>query len=189
LSIVALSVLPALAKEQYYYYHQGDDWARDPPRKIINLKLGLAYDMLYSTSGGSLCDSSDGLVGQFGLTTGFYPWTAEVNFYTDVGVEVYGGFFYPALRLGPGWLAFSAGLLARTSRESTVPSWASSCAADSDTEFAETLGVGATVEYLMFTGHLGFYVEVKQTVLEPFGTSVTGGISVSPLLYLLYRDY
>ena len=40
----------------------------------------------------------------------------------------------------------------------------------------------------MYTGHLGFYVEVKQTFMEPFGTTVTGGISVSPLLYLLFKN-
>lgn len=185
--VLVLVASTGLAGEQYYYYHDRE-FDNRRPRKLINLKAGLGYDLLYRKDGGRLCDAGDHMTGQLGISAGFFPWTAEINFYTDIAIEVYGGFFYPAFQLGAGWVAFSAGVLARTGSEAMLPSWAADCAEDTDTEFAETLGVGATLEYLMYTGHLGFYVEVKQTFMEPFGTTVTGGISVSPLLYLLFKN-
>jgi hypothetical protein len=176
-----------LTQERYYYYDDRESLNRRP-RKLINLKAGLGYDLLYKREGGRLCETGDHVTGQLGISAGMFPWTAEINFYTDIAVEVYGGFFYPAFQLGRGWLAFSAGILARTASQDMLPSWAANCAIDTDTEFAESMGIGATIEYLMYTGHLGFYLEVKQAVIEPLGTTVTAGLSVSPLLYLLFKN-
>ncbi len=156
------------------------------PFKLVNLKAGFTVDALDDPASDVYCQDGVRAAGNFGLQTAFFPFTAEVTFQTTVAVELYAGAWWPFLRLGPGWLAASAGLFGRTAMTST-PDGDEGCGGAIGTSMEENFGVGATVEYLMLDGYLGFLVDMRQTVLSPASTFVTMGVDVSPLLVLVLR--
>ena len=124
---------------------------------------------------------------QFGLQTAFFPWTVEAVFYTDMAVELSAGVFWPAVQLGRGWLAFSAGPVLRATRE-PVPPWGGTCGDGNTHQVVESYGAAAAAEYLLYGGYLGFYVEARQTFVDPTSTWVGAGINISPLLWMLWRN-
>jgi hypothetical protein len=157
------------------------------PRKLFNLKGGAGYFGLPSASPEDFCQPIHRSIGQFGLQTAIFPFTAEVNFYTHIAFEAYAGAFWPVTRVGWGWLAFHSGLFWRGTYTKR-PRGSSTCADKIDSRFLDTFGVGLTSEYLLYDGNLGFYVEVRQGFIPPAQTMVTAGITFSPLLWLYFRN-
>ena len=162
----------------------GAGWLRDPdaPRKIVNVKLGLALEDLHASLNPRISTDAPRLVGQFGIQSARKPWMAEVSFETTLGFTLAGGWFHPLMSLGYGHVAMSLYPYYRVSAER-----APTRSGESSREVFQTLGVGSCLEYLMYNGHLSFYLEVRQSVLEPVGTWFGAGVSVSPLLILLFR--
>ncbi|MBM4353505.1 MAG: hypothetical protein FJ109_06860 [Deltaproteobacteria bacterium] len=158
------------------------------PYKIVNLKAGATLEIRDDPDSGEFCRDPVRAAGQFGLQTAFFPFTAEVTFETTVAVSLYAAGWWPFLRVGPGWLAASAGLFGRDSMVKT-PNGEEGCGGPVSTGMEFDFGVGASVEYLLVDGHLGFVLDLRQTVLSSPATFVTLGVDVSPLLVLLLRRY
>lgn len=156
------------------------------PRKTVNLKAGIGAFTRWEGSA-VICSERLTIPVQLGLQTAFYPWTVEAVFYTDMGVELSAGVFWPAVQLQRGWLAFSAGPLFRMAREPVPPS-GGACGDGSSHQVVETFGATAAAEYLMYGGYLGFYLEARQTFIDPTSTWIGAGINVSPLLWMLWRN-
>ncbi len=160
-------------------------WIQDPggPRKYANIKLGLALETLYEGPNPRVVNHGQRLVGQFGLQAAVSPWMVEASMETSLGIVLAAGWFRPLFRVGYGHVVLSLypfykGAAERAKLKSGAVS----------KEVFQTVGAGATIEYLTYNGHFGFYLETRQTVLEPVGTSVSMGITISPLLVLLFRD-
>ncbi len=156
------------------------------PRKTVNLKAGAGVMTRWEGSDNT-CSEGVKIPLQFGLQTAFFPWTVEAGFYTDMSVELYAGVFWPAVELQRGWLAFSAGPLFRMARE-PVPPTGGICGDGTSHQVVETFGASVAAEYLMYDGYLGFYVEARQTILDPRSTWIGAGVNVSPLLWMLWRN-
>jgi len=172
-------------------------WATSParawdaekrPAKYLNLKLGAGFETQHRSADAPYCTSANRALGQVGLQTGFFPWTAEVAFYTNVAIEFHGGFFWPARRLWWGWLTFSAGPALKMTREEFMKDKDAGCEGEIMHDMDTSVGVGATAEFLLYEGHLGFFVEARQYFLEPVATTIFAGINVSPLLWVLFRN-
>lgn len=176
------TLLPNFAHGQYYF-------TGDRPNKIANLKAGLAYQKAH-TDDETLCTEDNQTSGVFALQTAYFPVTAEIAFYTDISLEVYAGGYWPIARVGPwGWVVVHGGLFWRTSRTEYAENDTQLCDGQRSTEASDSAGVGATVEYLMYDGYLGFFLEGRQSMLSPVFTTVTAGMDISPLLWLLFRNY
>jgi len=173
---------PVVGHAQYYF-------TGDRPNKIVNVKAGLAYQKHHSDDE-RICTETDQLNGVFALQTAIYPVTAEIAFYTDIALELYAGGYWPIARVGPwGWVVVHGGLFWRTSRVELADSDFTTCGGPQITETADTFGMGATIEYLMYDGYLGFFLEGRQSFLSPVFTTVAAGVDISPLLWLLFRNY
>ncbi len=176
------TLVPSKAQAQYYF-------TGERPNKIVNIKAGIAYQKLH-TDDETLCTDPSQLNGVFGLQTAYYPFTAEIAFYTDISLELYAGGYWPITRVGPwGWLVVHGGLFWRTVRAEYAANKAQLCRGSKNTDAIDTAGFGATVEYLMYDGYLGFFLEGRQSFLTPVFTTVTAGIDISPLLWLMFRNY
>ena len=160
--------------------------AENRPRKIVNLKAGAGVLVPWEGSD-RICSEGMEIPVQLGLQTAFFPWTVEAVFYTDTAVELSAGVFWPAVQLGRGWLTFSSAPFFRAARD-PVPTSGGTCADASAHRVVETWGVAAAAEYLMYDGYLGFYVETRQALLDPASSWVGAGVTVSPLLWLLWRN-
>jgi hypothetical protein len=158
------------------------------PRKIVNIKAGLGYHGV-QTEGNWHCTEPDRATGVFGLQTAIFPFTAEFSFYTNLAIEAYAGGWWPAVRVGPGWGALHGGLFWRSSMETSAREVESLCDGPTLAGLEDAFGAGITLEYLLYQGYLGFFVETRQTFDYPVSTTVTAGITVSPLLWLYFRDY
>jgi hypothetical protein len=158
------------------------------PSRIVNLKAGVTVDALDDPAADEVCRDGVRAAGSFGLQTAFFPFTVAATFQTTVAVELYAGGWWPFARLGPGWMAVSGGLFGRSAMESN-PDGEEGCDGSVGTSMDETFGIGASLEYLLLDGYLGFAVDVRQTVLAPASTFVTIGVDVSPLLILVLRRY
>ncbi len=175
-------LLPTTAHAQYYFTGQR-------PNKIVNFKAGLSYQKLHSDDQ-ELCTERNQVNGVFALQTAYFPVTAEIAFYTDISVEFYAGGYWPIARVGPwGWIVTHGGLFWRTSRSEKALDEQQLCDGPLTTDSVDGLGIGATVEYLMYDGYLGFFLEGRQSFLTPTFTTVTAGVDISPLLWLLFRNY
>jgi hypothetical protein len=176
------TLLPATADAQYYF-------TGERPNKIVNVKAGLAYQKLH-TDDDTLCTKPDQVNGVFALQTAYFPFTAELAFYTDISLELYAGGYWPIARVGPwGWIVVHGGLFWRTSRSELATDEVQLCGGPITTDTDDTAGFGATLEYLMYDGYLGFFLEGRQSFLSPIFTTVTAGVDISPLLWLLFRNY
>lgn len=167
-------------------YIPGDD---ERPKKLVNFKAGIGAYILENRSSEDLCTDAVRAIGQLGLQTARYPWTAELLFYTNLGFEAYGGYFTPFYKMKYGWLAFSVGPFYRATLETVKDHLQQS--PDCSNKLQETLstfGAGASIEYLTYRGTLGFYLEVKQSVIKPVFTWISVGVDVSPLIWLIWRN-
>lgn len=158
------------------------------PRKVVNLKLGAGFVGANECRDATICPDSHRGAAQFGLQTGFFPWTAELSFLTTVAFDLYAGFFWPTAQIGPGWLTFHSGPFWRLEMLRKRTDAAKSCQEGTRMDMGDNVGAGLTGEYLLYEGNLGFYLELRQTFLEQRHTSVTAGITVSPLLWLYFRN-
>lgn len=173
---------PAVVHAQYYF-------TGERPNKIVNFKTGLSYQKVHSEDE-DLCTSRNQLNGVFALQTAYFPVTAEIAFYTNISVEFYAGGYWPIARVGPwGWIVTHGGLFWRTARSEKALDDQQLCSGPLTTDSTDGLGIGATVEYLMYDGYLGFFVEGRQDFLTPASTTVSAGVNISPLLWLLFRNY
>ena len=153
------------------------------PRKVLNIKFGAALEWLHDSYNPNVISYSPRFVGQIGLQTAWKPWMLEVSFYTNVAFEVSTGLFWPFWRIGYGSLVVTAFPYFKATTEKEA-----GAGGELLTEVSETFRVGAGLEYLMYTGHLGFFVEVRQSFIEPVGTMIVTGVDISPLLWMLFRD-
>jgi len=183
-SLAATVSLPARGQGR------GAGAATDPKRpfKIVNLKVAVTLDLLDAPGADVYCQEPARFAGQFGIQTAFFPFTVEATFQTSVAFELYAAAWWPFLHVGSGWLAASAGLFGRTSLQE-VPDGVDACGSWTETGMYENFGIGASLEYLVLDGNLGFLVDVRQTVLSPASTFVTLGVDVSPLLVRVLRRY
>jgi len=159
------------------------------PKKLFNLKLAPGLYTVQRTNDGLLCSDTNRFVMQLGLQYGQFPWMAEFNFYTNIAIEIYAGFYWPAVKLGRGWLTFTVGPFYKSSKELWMSDSKEGCAGQVYDDFASTLGLGLSVDYQLLDGYVSFFVEAKQSIyFEPVGTTIVGGINVSPLILLLLRQ-
>jgi len=158
------------------------------PRKIANVKLGGSLEVFEPGEDQQSCDGAASFVGQIGLQVADYPWAVELAYSTNVGVDVFAGLFSPSFRWGQGWVAFSAGPVYRISMQSIPPDPDLGCEGGDVSKLLQGFGAGASVEYLLHRGYLGFFFEARQTFFELTATSINAGVSISPLLWLLYRN-
>ncbi len=183
LLVAAISVaFPVPGWAQYYFTGKR-------PNKIVNIKAGLAYQALH-TDDETLCTERHRVNGVFGLQTAYFPFTAELSFYTDVSLELYAGGYWPIARVGKwGWMVVHGGAFWRTTRGNFAQDPEQLCSGPESTDALDTVGVGATAEYLMYDGYLGFFLEARQSFLTPVLTTITAGVDISPLLWLMFRNY
>lgn len=182
ITIVSMTLLLLLTQA---WDADGAGWRRTSkvPRKVINVKGALGVEVLYAGLNPKIEEQSPRILGQIGLQTAWSPWMVDVSYDTTMGVELAVGWFKPLFPLGYGDVALSLFPFFRAAAEDV-----GSKSGNRNIDVFETFGAGVSLEYLMYTGHLTFFVEVRQTVLEPVSTWVAAGVSVSPLLWMLFRD-
>jgi hypothetical protein len=191
-----LLALPAVAV--------GEEGGR--PRKLFNLNLAAGWsglEGLVEDGDRTLISDPNRFVVQLGLEYGQFPWMLECNFYTTVSGEIYGGFYWPAVKLRRGWLVFTLGALFKFGREEfrvmqqveQVPPGTDRGAepsvktvANDYYDIAWSLGAGLSVEYVFLDGYMGLYVEAKQSFFRLVETTVVAGFNISPLILLWLRD-
>jgi hypothetical protein len=161
----------------------GDEW----PRKIASIKVGAGLFALEGEAADEACGSTVGALGQFGLDFAAFPWTLKTYVYTDVSIELFGGAFLPAFRLGDGWVAFTAGAGWRSTRVDR-PATGADCATSTTSSVENALFAGGSAEYLLYGGNLGFQLDVRQAVVGVQSTWVGLGVDVSPLIWLIWRN-
>lgn len=160
---------------------------RPLPRKIANIRLGSGLKVVEGGGGRALCSNGAELIGQVGLQVAKFPWSAEAVFSTNVGIEFFAGLFYPSWRLAGGWLAVSVGPVFKVSTEQISARPDLTCS-ETVKKSVQGYGLGAGVEYLLFDGYLGFFLDGRKTFGDLPAMTVSTGITVSPLLWLLYRN-
>ena len=188
LAAVLCAVFPGAAAAQWSTNDHSQSFKVERPRKLLNVKIAPGLYSVYKGDSDVVSDTNR-FVLQLGLQYAQYPWMVEFNYYTNVGIELFAGAYWPAFRLGPGWVAFTGGLFYKSSQETLLEVTCDDCEPVRYDEFLSTFGVGLAVDYLLLDGYLGFYLEAKQSIyFDPVGVTVVAGVNVSPLILLLLRN-
>jgi len=157
-------------------------------RKYLNIKSVLGYSHFYPGEEDGYCSDPNRLEGSFGIQIARVPWQVDVSFLTHIGFEIQGSAWLPLWDVPRGKLMGSLGLVFISTLEHEVEYSELGCKRGSLREMNQTLGVGGALEYLLFQGDLGFFVEFRQAFLNPLMTWVGIGVDVSPLLWLRYSN-
>ncbi len=177
---LALLVASAAAAQPRYRPKTGPEW-RD---KYLNIGAGLTGVLFHKKKGSDIIGPTDRLVGTFSMQTGIWYIMGDLRVSTDPSFDFgVGGFF----RLGSvwqGWFVMSPLLFVRIGEHHIRIGNTDKYRRDPVTQF----GGGLRLEYLMFHSTLGFFVEARQTFHDPLDTTMTFGVSWSPLMALELRD-
>jgi hypothetical protein len=153
--------------------------------KYLSIGLGVEQIVVNLEDNGSILGPGSRFSPTFSIQTGIYPIMAEFRVNTDPSFDFAAGGYLPFTRLGSGWLIASPFAFYRLGQRSIISDFFEG---EIISDLVDNLGLAARLEYLIFQGTLSFYVEVRQTVFNPWETSFCTGISWSPLMFLMIRD-
>ena len=152
--------------------------------KYLNIGVGLTGVVFHKTPGSAITGPEDRLVGTFSLQTGIWYIMGDLRVSTDPAFDFgLGGFF----RLGSVWRGFfvlSPLVFYRFGEHRIRIKGTDEFRRDPLDQY----GGGLRLEYLLFRSTLGFYVEARQTFHDPLETTMTFGVSWSPLMLLELRE-
>ena len=177
---LALLVATTATAQPRYRRDTGGEW-RD---KYLNIGVGLTGVVFHKTRGSDIVGPTDRMAGTFSLQTGIWYLMGDLRISTDPAFDFgLGGFF----RLGSvwrGWFVLSPLVFFRFGEHEILIGDTGKTRRDPLDQF----GGGVRLEYLLFHSTLGFFVETRQTFHDPLETTMTLGVSWSPLMFLELRD-
>jgi len=185
-SLATLPILASLlaaspaAGQQRYWERQEPEW-RD---KYLNIGLGLTGVLFHQSEGSDISGPEDRVVGTFSLQSGIWYLLGDLRISTDPAFDFGAGGFF---RLGSVWRGFivaSPVLFFRFGEHDIRVGDTGKYRRDP----VDNYGAGLRLEYLMFRSTLGLFVETRQTFFDPLETTMTIGVSWSPLMLLELRE-
>lgn len=181
-TLIFLSSAPAHA--QYTGYRRSDStpqWQH----KYLNLALGFGGMMVNLDPDGRVIGPGGRFFPTFGLQSGIGPVMADFRITTDPTYDFGAGAFLKLTPLYRGWLMLSPFGFLRMGERRIISNKFKGQEMD---DMWGNFGLGVRLEYLIYKNTLSFFVEVRQTVLNPWETDATFGVSWSPLMFLLWRN-
>ncbi len=177
---LALFAASAATAQPRYRDRSGPEW-RD---KYLNIGVGMTGVLFHKKKGSDILGPEDRMVGTFSLQTGIWYIMGDLRVSTDPAFDFgLGGFF----KLGSVWRGFfvlSPLLFFRMGEHDVKVKGTDKTRRDPIDQY----GGGLRLEYLMFRNTLGFFVEARQTFHDPLETTMTLGVSWSPLMFLELRE-
>ena len=178
LIMATLTASPAAAR------HRWDDGTPRWRDKYLSIGMGLTGVLFHPVKGSDIIGPPSRVSGTFSLQTGIWYILGDLRVSTDPAFDFgLGGFF----RLGSiwrGWLVGSPLLFMRVGEHRVRIAGTNDWRRDPITAY----GIGARLEYLLFRSTLGFFIEARQTFHDPLDTTITFGVSWSPLMFLDLRE-
>lgn len=177
---LALFVATAAAAQPRYRDRSGPEW-RD---KYLNVGVGMTGVVFHKTKGSDIVGPEDRLVGTFSLQTGIWYLMGDLRISTDPAFDFGLGGFFKVGEVWRGFFVLSPLVFFRFGEHDIKIKGTDRTRRDPIDQY----GGGLRLEYLLFRNTLGFFVEARQTFHDPLETTMTLGISWSPLMLLELRE-
>jgi len=178
--LLSLLVASSAAAQPRYRPATGPKWQE----KYLNIGVGMTGVVFHKKKGSDIIGPSDRIVGTFSLQTGIWYIMGDLRVSTDPSFDFGVGGFFRVGSVGPGWFVLSPLVFFRLGEHRIRIKNTSETRRDPLDQY----GGGLRLEYLMFRSTLGFFVESRQTFHDPLETTMTFGVSWSPLMALELRE-
>jgi hypothetical protein len=160
--------------------------AREPGKyKYLNIALLTGPVLQHISSDSRIKGPGNRWVTGLSFQTGVQPIMADITLTSDRTIDFGIGAFIPIYRFRTYELVGSPFLFYRSGEKKLESLYAPY---NILREVETTWGLAVRAEVLMMRKTLGFFVEARQTIAEPFETSVFMGVNWSPLMLLLLRQ-
>ena len=152
--------------------------------KYLNIGVGLTGVVFHQKKGSDIVGPSNRMVGTFSLQTGIWYLMGDLRISTDPAFDFGVGGFFRLGSLWRGWFVLSPLVFFRFGEHKIRIKNTDQVRTDPVDQY----GGGVRLDYLMYKSTLGFFVEARQTFHDPLETTMTFGVSWSPLMFLELRD-
>jgi hypothetical protein len=161
-------------------------WEQAPWQdKLLSVSFALDYTHGWVPEGSHLMGPYNRAVPSFGLQTILRPWAIDFRASFDESFDLGVGWAQPLMSRWNGWVVLTALAVGRAAgREYT----SATISTGSDHRFAFTSGPALRLEFLGYQTAWSVFLEARQMLFDPVETSLSLGVTVSPLAILQWRQ-